>query len=172
MPLNSIVSFAIFSVLVVSCSQMDSTTRDFSSVNSVSEEQIAHLEQKDALEEIVQEDLVAKDANGKVTDLQGFKQATALDGNGNPSDQDLREMYANEEKVFGFTPPEGVEAEFSAPAMVTGASLLLTDSSNTCKDYDYQEDEPTYKEIIDNAAEKNVCGSVSINFCIRMIPAL
>ena len=172
MSLNSLVSISGLLTLAISCKQMDSTTRGFAAVNGVSEEQIAHLEQKGELEEIVQEDLITKDASGNITDLQGFEQATALDGNGNASKQDLRDMYANEEKVFEFTPPEGTVAEFSAPAMVTGASLLLAGSSNACEDYDYQEEEPTYKEIIDNASGKNVCGTVSINFCIRMIPAV
>ena len=155
--------------LVVSCSPMDTANRKFANVNYTSEE-VAHLQKKE-LESIVQDDLVTKDAEGNVTDLEGFEKATALDTEGKASDQDLREMYANEEKVFEFNPPEGVEAEFSPPSMVTGALLSLTDDSHTCENFDqYQGEEPTYKGLIDNAAEKNICGLVSVNFCIRMLP--
>ena len=170
--MKTISQIQILLVFLYSCGPMGYSTNDVTAVNALTEEQLAHIEQKDKLEEIVQKDLVTKDADGNVTDLEGFEKATALDGNENASEQDLREMYANEESIFEFTPPEGVKAEFSAPAMVTGASLSLTDNTSSCQGLDYQEEEPSYKEIIDSAAGRNICGSVSINFCIRMLPVV
>lgn len=139
------------------------SSKDFTSSDSAEAGQLAQLEQT------VQEDLVTTDENGNVTDLKGFEPSPKLNDEEGATDQELREMYQNDEDIFEFTPPEGIQAEFSPPNMITGSALLLTDTSQ-CNESTYQNEEPGYKEIIDYADSANICGLISLDFCIRMIP--
>ena len=110
------------------------------------------------------------DDAGNVVELEGFKKSEKLDDDSNLGDiEGFAEIYENEENVFDFSSPEGFEAEFSKPVIVTGSSLLLSNQETQfCSNLSFQSQEPTVKELIDHANRWNMCGKLEINYCIRL----
>ena len=140
--------------------------------------------QKAELEQLIQEQLESRDENGNISDLQGFETTEGINGL-EPKNTSLAELKAGtadtsnnpiqpDKEVFDFTPPEGIEAEFSEPVMVIGSSLFLANARNTeeieaiCAGLQYFEEEPTIKDILEYSKRENVCGAQTFNFCIRL----
>ena len=168
MPLKFLL-LMITSLGLFACSAAE---RDALSNSAVSEEKLGEIETKEQLESIITAEYIKTNASGEVTEIKGLTPADSIKEGSGVSQQDLRESYANEEKVFEFIPPEGVSTEFSEPTMITGASLLLANNfAESCKGLAYKEKEPSYRDIVDAAASQNICGSVEVSFCMRMLPA-
>ena len=129
--------------------------------------------QKAQLEALVNQQLEKRDAEGNIEELKGFKTSDNLGKNTNlQEDQGFQELIENDEQVFEFVPPDGIEAEFSEPVMINGGSLFLANNLNDliekCQDLAYQPEEPTMKEILEYSQKTNTCGEVTVNFCIRL----
>ena len=112
-------------IILITLTSLACNPRDSETIQAtdLAEQDIEKIKE---LERLADNDLVTKDANGDVSDLKGFKPTKNFDESNNRSDQDLRESYANNESMFDFEAPEGVEVEFSVPNMITGSSLFLT----------------------------------------------
>ena len=160
--------FLLNLTMVVSCGPMEIVENNQANINSLSESEIDQVNKRNQLQKMIDEDLKTTDSQGNLTSLKGFSKSSNLDESS--SDQQLREMYASDDQVFEFIPPEGVTAEFSEPVMVTSANLALTNKSSKCSNLEYFEEELGYKETINSAHQKNICGSITANFCIRMLP--
>ncbi|MFK7826717.1 MAG: FG-GAP repeat protein [Oligoflexales bacterium] len=107
----------------------------------------------------------------KLATLEGYREAERLRGEDGSSEPEvIEDFFANDEKLFEFEPPEGADAEFSEPIMVSGAALFLNNPSlkEICENLIYQKEEPTMKQVIRQSANTNTCGPLAINFCIRM----
>ena len=152
--------------LVLACS----ANSQKSEYASVSNQELTEL-QKAELEAFVNQKLEKRDENGNIQELEGFNKNSKLDTDSSLlADESFRDLSQSEEQVFEFTPPDGIEAEFSEPVMVSGAALLLTanDLKAKCGDLAYQAEEPTMKDIIEHSKKTNTCGNVEVNFCIRL----
>ena len=111
--------------------------------------------------------------SGKLNELEGFTKSERIgEGSTELASLDFREAVQNEESVFEFLPPEGVQAEFSEPVMVSGASLALAaeqdDLALFCDARDYFPEEPTFQDVINQSKRNSICGQVSFSFCIRL----
>ncbi|MFK7826345.1 MAG: hypothetical protein AB8G05_19515 [Oligoflexales bacterium] len=94
---------------------------------SVSDEELNDL-QKAELEALINEQIKKRDESGNIEELEGFTKTGKLDG-GNENllaVEDFRDLSQSDEQIFEFVPPDGVEAEFSEPVMISGASLELS----------------------------------------------
>ena len=130
-------------------------------------------DEKAQLESIVAEQLEKRDENGTVNDIQGLDKNEKFSSLSEQLDSnDFRELAQRDEQVFEFEPPEGIQAEFSEPVMISGASLALTadrdDLKLICESLRFSTEEPTMKDIISRAKRTNACGNLTINFCIRL----
>ena len=159
----------LLSLLLFSCSPQS----EKSEFAQVSDEQL-NESQKAELQALINSELEKRNDDGTVADLKGFKTSDKLGSEGHLANNDgFQELIQNDEQVFEFLPPDGVKAEFSEPVMVNGASLLLTSSDlkARCEGLAYQADEPTMKDIIEHSQKTNVCGALTVNFCIRLTMA-
>ena len=168
MHIISYVATIITFLLISACSP---NTKD-SNFAKVSEEEF-NESQKAQLEALVQDQLEQRDESGNIKELQGFKKAEKLGNNDTNllASEDFKELIQSEEQIFEFEPPEGLEAEFSEPVMVHGASLFLANGDDLrakCEGLAYQPEEPTMNEIIEHSQKTNTCGEVIVNFCIRL----
>ena len=146
--------FLTIFVVIYSCGKETTEVR-YPQANEIKE-----LEKENAIQD--QSDL---------SSLEGYREAERLRGEDGTSESEvIEDFYANDEKLFEFDPPEGTEAEFSEPIMISGASLFLNNPSiaETCKDLRYQKEEPTMKQVIKQSVDNSTCGPLAINFCIRM----
>ena len=158
----------ITALLLVSACSPNTKNDNFS---KISEEEF-NESQKAELESLVQQQLEQRDENGNLQDLQGFTKAEKLgtDDANMLANDDFKELIQSDEQIFEFQPPEGIDAEFSEPVMVVGASLLLAngDIKSQCENLEYFKDEPTMKDIVEYSQKTNTCGDVTVNFCIRL----
>ena len=136
---------------------------------------LAELSEADKaqLEPIISEKLEKRDESGKVTEIEGLKKSDKLsDDPAQLASLDFREAVQNEESVFDFVPPEGLQAEFSEPVMVSGASLALSansdDLAQLCEVREYFPEEPTFQDVLAQSQADGTCGDVSFSFCIRL----
>lgn len=124
-----------------------------------------------SLEKVTVDQLSEHDEAGNVASLEGFSESDKIQENTNLAEnENLREMFIEDTSLFSFKAPEGHEAEFSEPIMITGSQLRLTNQSNkqVCEPLAYQQSEPTMKQMIEISKEKNTCGPVNVSFCIRL----
>ncbi|MFK7827315.1 MAG: hypothetical protein AB8G05_24440 [Oligoflexales bacterium] len=131
---------------------------------------------KNELNQSIESDIVARDENGEVLEIKGLEYSEILDEGDKLKDSEkIRELIDNEEKVFEFEQPEGVDAEFSEPIMVSGSFLALSEegeSENACRWLEYSEQEPKSQDLLKAASDNNLCGTISFSYCIKMIPKI
>ena len=141
--------------------------------------------QKAELEHLIKEQLEKRDENGNVSELEGFSSSEGISSLESAKTTSLADLKAGsdsignnpikpEEEVFEFIPPEGIQAEFSEPVMIHGASLALLNTRNhdeieaICAGLQYFPEEPTIRDILELSKRENVCGPQTFNFCIRL----
>ena len=119
------------------------------------------------------------DDNGNITSMKGFEKSEKLKtiipenhherelSESEESIEELESLIKSEEPAFEYTPPEGTTPEFSPPILVLGSSLALV-SSELCEAQDYQQDVPKIKDLYQSAKDTNQCGSITLNFCIKL----
>lgn len=100
------------------------------------------FQEEQLVDEQIDSEIVTRDANGDVESVKGLEYSSEIENNKNLRDrEDLSDLFKSEKNVFEFAPPDGFEAEFSKPVMVSGASLALKQVSSQCPTLEYQKEE-------------------------------
>ena len=140
----------------------------------VSDEQQLAEASREQLETLLGE-LEERDEAGELSRLEGLELSESMnsDGQDGASRAEVLDMYENNSGLFSFTPPEGTVAQYSQAVIgkAQGAALELADRSqltSACENQEYQDQNPSVREILAAAKDQDVCGHVDVVFCIKL----
>ena len=170
--MNHYKALIVILFLSFNCSPADNKTNSpktvtLAGIEENSSQKNEDLEQSEESKQLATllEGLTTKDDSGNIEKLEGFEASPLLGENTVDSN---KELYFSESKVFEFNEPDGIRAEFSNPIMVTGSTLRLANDSDLCRSQYFQAEEPSFNQVFESFYEKNVCGPVSLHFCLRV----
>ena len=160
--------------LVVSCSGQfdDKSQAGYIHGENVNEEQVSEQERRE-LENYIEGYLVTRDASGKIISIEGYHESQKIKTQEQEvlTSEELSALINDNDAVVSFDAPEGTEADISAPTMIIGSNLF-DDVEHTldCGSLDYGDEGTSLSEVFSLALVNDVCGKVSLGFCIRIIP--
>lgn len=135
---------------------------------------VSEVEEPD-LQNQIESEIITRDENGKVENVDGLDFSAEIKNSKDLSnDEKIKDLYNSEQSAFDFTPPEGFDAEFSEPVMISGGSLFLDNSNllvTSCNGLSYNKEKPQIKDLFVSASENGVCGEMSIQYCIKLSPS-
>lgn len=164
----------VFLVVLLSACSGQFQDEENSSVNyreTANEEQLSEIEKKE-LEQYIEGYLVKRDASGKIISIEGYEESRKLKNHESTilTSEELSSLINDEDEVVTFDAPDGTDAEISAPTMIIGSNLF-NDAENTldCGSLDYGDEGASLSQVFSLAMVNDVCGKVSLGFCIRIV---